>query len=176
MIDSSKVVIQKSSIEGNGYFATDVIKEGEEVFKWEGEIVSDSDLKKIESSGKYHSSVAIGEDKNLLFNVIDPKVDIIEHEGSGTGGLNHSCDPNLWMKDEVTVVVRRDIKEGEELTIDYSMFTVTPDFKLENCSCGSGLCRRTITGNDWKLKDLQDRYKDYFSPFINERKTRPAVQ
>lgn len=26
--------------------------------------------------------------------------------------LNHSCDPNLWMLDEVTLVARRDIPLG----------------------------------------------------------------
>ena len=34
---------------------------------------------------------------------------------------NHSCDPNVWMQDEVTLAARRDIAIGEELTIDYAM-------------------------------------------------------
>jgi hypothetical protein len=30
--------------------------------------------------------------------------------------LNHSCDPNVWMEDEVTLAARRDLGVGEELT------------------------------------------------------------
>jgi SET domain-containing protein len=33
---------------------------------------------------------------------------------------NHSCDPNLWHADVVTITARRDIAAGEELTIDYA--------------------------------------------------------
>ena len=32
--------------------------------------------------------------------------------------INHSCDPNLWMKDEVTLVARTDIAPGVEVTMD----------------------------------------------------------
>lgn len=35
--------------------------------------------------------------------------------------INHSCDPNVWMQDEVTSVARRDVRAGEELTMDYAM-------------------------------------------------------
>lgn len=164
-----RVIRKESKIEGTGLYATESIKEGEVLFKWGGKVVGDSALKQIESEGKYHSSVAIGEDKNLLFNVIDPKAKQVESKGSGVGGFNHSCDPNLWMQDEVTVEARRDIKAGEELTIDYSMFTVAPNWSIEECKCGASLCRHKITGNDWKLPDLHERYKDHFSPFINER-------
>ena len=34
--------------------------------------------------------------------------------------FNHSCEPNVWYSGyEQTVVARRDIKRGEELTVDY---------------------------------------------------------
>jgi hypothetical protein len=35
--------------------------------------------------------------------------------------------------------------------------------------CGSPLCRRLITGADWRLPTLQERYCGHFSPFINRR-------
>jgi hypothetical protein len=37
------------------------------------------------------------------------------------------------------------------------------------CHCGSPDCRRVITGDDWRRKDVQERYQDHFSPFINRR-------
>jgi hypothetical protein len=55
---------------------------------------------------------------------------------------NHSDDPNTWMEDEVTLVARRDVKAGEELTADYAMrkdeeHSIVP----WDCNCGSSLCR-----------------------------------
>ncbi|MDP9237405.1 MAG: SET domain-containing protein-lysine N-methyltransferase [Chloroflexota bacterium] len=85
---------------------------------------------------------------------------------------NHSCDPNLWMADEVTEVARRPIAAGEEITIDYALHSVLPEWRME-CACGSPLCRGTITGNDWMRQDLQRRYGTHFSPFIVRRQANP---
>jgi hypothetical protein len=76
----------------------------------------------------------------------------------------------LWMADAVTVIARFDISPGQELTIDYALFTVQNDWSMNVvCNCGVQVCRRTITGNDWKLLDVQNRYHNHFSPFLNER-------
>jgi uncharacterized protein len=158
----ARVVVGKSDIEGSGLLAGAPIRAGEVVKVWHGQIITDQELHEIEAQGKKHSSVAIGENQNILFGVV-------ESSGSeGAGGYNHSCDPNLWMSEAVTVSARRDIAAGEELTIDYALFTVSPSWSMA-CRCGSHLCRGTITGNDWRLPDLQQRYAGHFSPFINER-------
>jgi hypothetical protein len=87
-----------------------------------------------------------------------------------TDFINHSCNPNVWMKDEVTLVARRGIVVGEELTIDYAMIEGTEEWVGPwECRCGSELCRGRYTGNDWRQKELQERYRNHFSPFICER-------
>lgn len=59
---------------------------------------------------------------------------------------------------------------GEELTIDYALFEGDEeDAKPWDCRCGSPRCRRRITARDWRLTELQERYRDHFSPFINRR-------
>ena len=74
------------------------------------------------------------------------------------------------MADAVTVVARFDIPPGQELTIDYALFTAQSEWGLDAvCNCGAKVCRKTITGNDWKSPDVQDRYHERFSPFLNER-------
>ena len=92
--------------------------------------------------------------------------------------INHSCDPNLWMQDEVTLAARRDITAGEEVTMDYAMHFADPNWKMKNlCECSSPLCRKSITGKDWKLKELQDRYGSHFSPLINRLiEERPGIK
>ena len=84
--------------------------------------------------------------------------------------MNHSCDPNVWMLDEVTLAARRKIQQGEGLTGDYAMWEVDEEeVKPWVCRCGSANCRKTITGRDWRRRDLQEEYGNHFSPFINRR-------
>ena len=87
-----------------------------------------------------------------------------------TDYINHSCDPNVWMLDEVTLAARRDIPVGEELTIDYCLFEGDEDHAPPwTCRCGTTLCRGRFTGRDWRRADLQERYLGHFSPFIRAR-------
>ena len=84
--------------------------------------------------------------------------------------INHSCDPNLWMQDEVTLTARRSITAEEEATMDYAMHFADPAWTMRQpCSCGSSLCRGQIRGADWMLDDLQRRYLGHFSPLLNQR-------
>jgi GNAT superfamily N-acetyltransferase len=84
--------------------------------------------------------------------------------------INHSCDPNVWIADEVMQIARRDINAGEELTMDYAMIEADEDnVKPWDCRCRSSLCRGRVTGLDWRLPSLQERYAGHFSPFINRR-------
>jgi hypothetical protein len=73
------------------------------------------------------------------------------------------------MADETTLVARRDIGAGEELTVDYALFTALPVAVIEGCRCGSPVCRGAVTGNDWRLPAVQERYRGHFSPFLDER-------
>ena len=86
------------------------------------------------------------------------------------GSMNHSCDSSTWMADEATLVARHDIEAGEEATVDYALFTTQSTWMLDTrCRCGSPYCRRIITGDDWRRKEVQERYRNHFSPFINRR-------
>jgi uncharacterized protein len=51
---------------------------------------------------------------------------------------------------------------------DYALATVSPEWRME-CHCGAASCRGVVTGNDWQLAELQERYRGHFSPFINAR-------
>ena len=118
-----------------------------------GRVVDDEELIRLGP----HSSLAIGEGLNLV-----QEQDDVAQFG------NHSCDPSLWMEDEVTLSARREIGAGEEITVDYALLTVAPTWEM-TCACGSPLCRHRVTGADWQLSELQSRYAGHFSPFINDR-------
>lgn len=80
---------------------------------------------------------------------------------------NHSCDPNCGMHGEITFVAIRDINPDEELTVDYA-FIDNEDYSFE-CTCGSPYCRHTVTGFDWKIKELQTKYYPYFAQYLKDK-------
>ncbi len=76
--------------------------------------------------------------------------------------MNHSCDPNCWYEGE-SLVARRDIAAGEEITYDYGTDSTDRDWGFK-CSCGSPLCRGTLRRDDWTR--LTDIYGTHFSAYI----------
>lgn len=86
--------------------------------------------------------------------------------------FNHSCNPNSGMRGQIFLVAMRDIAKDEEVTFDYAM-TLCGSSKTEpyilKCCCGSKNCRKIITDNDWKNKDLQKKYEGYFQFYIEEK-------
>lgn len=57
----------------------------------------------------------------------------------------------------------------EEIRGDYAIWECEKEYSLEPCSCGSQACRGKVTGNDWMIPELQERYKGHFLPFIFRR-------
>lgn len=126
-----------------------------------GTIISDAELRAIVASGRRYNSAAIGENQDVLWGADDP-------DAGGPAGANHSCDSNLWMLEAQTVGAGRDIAAREEFTLDYGLFSVVREWRME-CHCGSTNCLGVVTGNDWRLPELQQRYRGHFSPLINAR-------
>jgi hypothetical protein len=74
------------------------------------------------------------------------------------------------MKNAFTLEANRDIKKGEELTADYVLWEADEGYvSAWECVCHSPNCRHRVTGTDWMIEELQDKYKDHFIPLINRR-------
>lgn len=141
-------------------FAREPIKAGEVILVWGGVVLTKEELE----VGRYRKGTLSAIAENLWLG------DSADGEDYAADYTNHSCDPNLWMKDEVTLAARRDIAAGEELTADYMMWEADENYRAAwQCKCRSPHCRKIITGRDWWLPELQERYKDHFSPFLNKR-------
>jgi uncharacterized protein len=68
--------------------------------------------------------------------------------GSGAQFINHCCEPNLVariVQGHIIYVALRDIKRGEELTVDYHF---DRDVERVPCGCGALKCRGTINLKD----------------------------
>lgn len=155
---SPKIEVKETADKGRGMFAINRITADETLLIFGGDYTDLEGAKKAVSNGK-----GVMQWDDNLFSVED---------GSEDRGycINHSCDPNTWMKDAVTVIAKRDIENGEEITADYVLWEADENYVAKwECKCGSSLCRKRITGKDWKMSELQERYSQHFSPLLNKR-------
>jgi hypothetical protein len=77
---------------------------------------------------------------------------------------NHSCAPNSGLKGKNQVVAMRNIARDEEITIDYSITEVEPDWKM-SCRCGAPNCRGTIRSIQFLPRELFKKYEKYIPEF-----------
>ena len=153
---SPKTEVRESQIHGRGLFAIADIAKDEIVAVKGGHIVDGKTLREITP---VLGPVEIQIDDDLF---IAPVTD--EERELSMLYSNHSCDPNLGMRGEITFVAMRGIRAGEELTHDWAM-TDDDDYSLK-CNCGAPDCRKNLTGKDWERPDLQKRYVGYFSAYL----------
>ena len=151
-----KVEIRKSKIHQRGMFAVQPICKGEVAFIKGGHILKREQLFSSGAINSYHPI------DNLYFL---GAISVDEEDGIKLF-LNHSCNPNCGMRGEITFVAIRAIEAGEELTIDYA-FLDNEDYFFK-CNCGESCCRTVVTGRDWRLKDVQEKYFDSFAAYLKE--------
>jgi hypothetical protein len=154
---SPKTEVRESKIHGRGLFATADIARDEIVAVKGGRIVDRKTLR-----GKIiplFGPAEIQIDDDLFIAPTTPE----ERELSMLYS-NHSCEPNLGVRGEITFVAMRAIHTGEELTHDWA--TTDDDDYSVDCKCGTPNCRKTLTGKDWQRRDLQERYAGYFSAYL----------
>ena len=156
---SPKTAVWESAIHGRGLFAAAEISKDEVVAVKGGHIVSRATLLDLQSLVG-PAEIQIDDD---LF--ICPTTEA-EREGSMIFS-NHSCEPNMGVRGQITFVAMRDIAAGEELTHDWAM-TDNDDSSIV-CQCGTVNCRGTITGKDWQIPELQQRYRGYFSSYLEAK-------
>ncbi|MFA5211347.1 MAG: SET domain-containing protein-lysine N-methyltransferase [Patescibacteria group bacterium] len=120
--------IKKSKIEGKGVFANRNFKKGETVVKWDTSIVlNEEETKKLSKNEQRY--IFPFRNKFLL-------------QQSPARYVNHSCNPNTKVVNNSSDVAILDIKKGDEITSDYSLF-FTPD-EVMKCNCGSKNCKKIL--------------------------------
>ena len=156
---SSKISIKRSH-NGLGLFSNKKIKKGEIVIDYSnapGKFLSLKEADKLYGGG---NDYMIQIDNDLFF------VATTSSELEDADFVNHSCEPNCGIKGSLKFVAMRDINKGEEITIDYAM-SESSDYQMI-CNCQNKNCRKIISGHDWKNKKLQQKYKGYFSDYLQK--------
>lgn len=156
---SPKLVLGQSRIQGTGVFATERIAKGERVMEFGGDLIS---RQQMESDDYRTPSIwPIDQETFIALPTSDPHISLDEY-------LNHSCEANTWLSDEVTLTARRDIAPGEEITLDQGTWNIEDAYTddRELCSCSAEHCRGMLTEEDWKRRDVQERYAGHFHPLV----------
>ena len=156
---SPKTVVKDSPIQGRGLFAQAFIPKGEIVCIKGGHVFNRETLREVQKT-LGPAEIQIGE--NLFIGPLTAD----EREGHMIFS-NHSCEPNIGVQGQIVFVAMRDIQAGEELTHDWAT-TDDDDYEMA-CHCGKPNCRKTVTGQDWRRKDLQEKYAGYIAWYLLEK-------
>ena len=148
-----------SGIEGRGLLAVAPIAAGELVAIKGGHIVTTAALASLPERLR-NSEIQIADGFHLA------ALEEAEYEPVMLF-LNHSCEPTVGFAGNTVLVAMRDIAPGEELTTDYALFDDNDE--TMQCRCGTRSCRGTISGRDWQRPELQRKYGDYFSSYLQRR-------
>jgi SET domain-containing protein len=155
---SAKVVMRPRPETGEfGVIAVEWIQKGEMISVWGGHVITAENFARLPESTQCHT-VQI-EEGIYLASIPGPET---------SDYINHSCEPNLGMSDSITMVAMRDISPGEDICFDYAMTDSTAIDEFD-CECGRESCRERVTGNDWQISELWDRYDGYFSPYLQRK-------
>jgi SET domain-containing protein len=128
-----RLIVAKSGFAGLGLFAGTPIAKRAKIGEFEGEAIG---LREARRRARGRRIIAIVE---LERHAIDAT-----RTGRGFRYINHSCDPNTFMRctaERAEFYARRDIRRGEELTVDYG--ESHHDGRLA-CRCGAASCRGWI--------------------------------
>jgi hypothetical protein len=124
---------------GRGLFAFRAFSPGETVLWFSGKVVDFTEV------------VLRGETAGNPLQVdLDSFIDV-EHLGLF---VNHSCEPNVGLRDSLRLVALRAIAIGEEIRYDYSTEMLGTNWKMI-CRCGAAGCRGVIKDFDLLPPSIQ---------------------
>lgn len=154
---SPKLEVRPSKEKGDGFgvFAREKIMRDDFLIAYGGHVVTKDQLQ-ILHNDPHRYSLQIEED--LFLTSIGTVADYV----------NHSCDPNTGMYSATMLSAMREIAPGEEICWDYAMSDGSPYDEFD-CTCDAAGCRKKVTGNDWQIPALWQRYAGHFSPYLQRR-------
>lgn len=126
--------VRASKIEGQGLFTKISLRRRQKIGEFTGERITWREGRKRAKIQKWIAIVEVNDGISID----------AAHEINGFRFINHSCDPNTFMRvigERAEFYTLRQIKAGTELTVDY--YPSHHDGTLP-CSCKSPNCRQYI--------------------------------
>lgn len=134
-------IMKGNSIAGFGIYAARDITEGEIMFTGEGKAQRIITKRYVEKNWNEDEKLHF---RRYAYPVSEELFILWDEDPSEWAPQNHSCEPNTAF-DGLNVLAIRDIKTGEELTLDYAQF-LDENMEPFQCQCAAAGCRGLITG------------------------------
>lgn len=129
--------VRSSAINSRGCFTRAPIVKRKKIAAYAGELIRG----KRRIAERLRTQTAAGVVKIIHMGCGTVAIDA-EVGGDATAFINHSCQPNAYMREvpgnRVMFFALRDIEAGEEITIDYRDPNHPP---ADGCRCGAPRCR-----------------------------------
>ena len=138
-----KYGIKRNSLNGYGIFAVRPIKKDEVVFKLEESTQRIVTKSYVEQNW---TPEQIEQFRHYAYPVSDQVYILWDNDPTNWAPQNHSCEPNTGYSG-LNVVALKNIKKGEELTLDYAELMDSTIGSFE-CTCGSANCRKIVSGSN----------------------------
>ena len=141
-----------NSIAGYGIYAARDIAKGEVVFTGEGRSQRIITKRHVE---KYWNEEEKLNFRRYAYPISEEVFVLWDEEPSEWAPQNHSCEANTAFNG-LDVRALRDVKSGEELTLDYGQFL---DHNMEpfECRCGADHCKKLIRGPEANSLNLREQ-------------------
>lgn len=125
-IHEEQLHVRNSDIEGRGVFTLVNIKEGELIAIIKGEVIDENEC--VRREDEENNVYIFWNGDNYIDTAMTPTIKYI----------NHSCDPNCFIDDRnehsLNLIAAKDIKAGNELTIDYGYEEIYTGCECLQCS------------------------------------------
>jgi len=157
-----KIYVGKSLIEGKGIHAGEPIHAGERI-----QYITGRRVKKLPRTKEEALSIPnwFGLSKQYW---IDPQETPFRY-------LNHSCNPNAAVAGTKILTALRDIKQDEEITIDYSITDADTLWEMP-CFCKEAICRKVIRSIQTVPTDVFKRHMPYIPRYFQRLYIRNYVR
>ncbi len=156
--------VRSSCINQQGVYACADIAKGDRLAIFGGDILTIDETLKLPEQFRFYP---LQIEERFMLYMRNPQCP------EDTDYFNHSCSPNAGLRGQIFLTAMRDIAIDEEITFDYCMSLSEfsgSSFVIEfDCSCGALECRGRVTQKDWRISELQKRYKGYFSLYIQDK-------
>jgi D-alanine-D-alanine ligase-like ATP-grasp enzyme len=134
-------VVKGNSISGFGIYASRNIKMGEFIFWGEESPQRLVTLRHVEMNWSEKEKETF---RRYAYPISKEVFLIWDNDPGEWAPQNHSCEPNTAYNG-LNVIATREIKKGEELTVDYATF-LDKNMQPFHCLCGAPNCRGLIMG------------------------------
>jgi uncharacterized protein len=120
---ANKLFIGESAIHGTGLFTQTEIRKNQVIMEINGELIDGNECIRREDE-ENNVYIFYKNDEEYVDTANSEKIKFINHD------CDNNCEVEENISDQLILVAKRNIKPGEELTIDYGYEEI-----YEGCSC-----------------------------------------